>query len=92
MAIPSEASIGAIDAEITRLEAVLANVRQSIKDMEEDNVQATSFTDREINHMPLSMLKESEQEYLIKIGDLRMKKKGLSLIFGQTIRTVQDIF
>lgn len=80
----------AIDAEIARLTALRERIRASISDMEEDNVSGASFTDESINHLPLSELKMSEQEYNIRIGELLMRKRGLSLIFGQTVKTVQD--
>ena len=76
-----------IDSEITRLTGLRDNIRESILAMEEDNAESANFEGREISHLPLSVLKDHEYEYTIKINQLIMDKQGEDFIFGHFVRT-----
>ena len=79
------------DAEITRLTNLREEVRESIRDMTEDNTSGATFEGRAINHLPLTELEALEAKYTVQINELIMNKQGLSYIFGQSVRTVMDI-
>ena len=75
-----------IDSEIARLEGLRGNVRNSIEAMEEDNSTGASFEGRDIQHLPLEILKQHEGEYTLRINQLIMDKQGEDYLFGQTVQ------
>ena len=78
------------EAQIAYYEKERDRVRAAISKMTGNNVQRASFqssaSTRDLEHLPVTELREIEADYTVKINDLRVGRHGLSGLFGMSVK------